>query len=62
MGGRRVATVGYSDDAEHYGSGIADVPVIVSELGLGSVHTGIGFCLGEIFRLSIRLGCQLGQS
>ena len=41
--GRRVATVGYSDDAEHYGSGIADVPVIVSELGLGSVHTGIGF-------------------
>ena len=54
--GRRVATVGYSDDAEHYGSGIADVPVIVSELGLGSVHTGIGFVWAKFPPFSIRLG------
>ena len=41
--GRRVATAGYSDDAEHYGRGVADIPDMVAELGLGSIHTGIGF-------------------
>ena len=41
--GRRVACAGYVDDAEHYGSGAADLPTIVAELGLGSVATGIGF-------------------
>ena len=38
--GRRVATAGYSDN---YGRGVADIPDIVAELGLGSIHTGIGF-------------------
>ena len=42
-----MATVGYSDDAEHYGSGVRDVPAIVAELGHGSIHTGIGFAWGK---------------
>ena len=45
--GRRVATAGFSDDAEHYGSGVADIPTVVSELGQGSIHTGIGFAWGK---------------
>ena len=41
--GRRVACVGYADDVEHYGSGLRDLPVILSELSAGSQETGIGF-------------------
>ena len=41
--GRSVASVGYADDVEHYGSGLVDLPVILAELSAGSVATGIGF-------------------
>ena len=41
--GHRVACVGYADDVEHYGSGLRDLPVILSELSAGSRATGIGF-------------------
>ena len=41
--GRRVACVGYADDVEHYGAGLRDLPVILSELSAGSQATGIGF-------------------
>ena len=34
--GRRVATASFSDDAEHYGSGVADIPTVVSELDQGT--------------------------
>ena len=41
--GRAVASAGYVDDAEHYGSGAADLAVMVHELGVGSGACGIGF-------------------
>lgn len=41
--GRRVACTGYADDVEHYGNGLSDLPLILSELGAGSAATGIGF-------------------
>ena len=41
--GRRVPCAGYVDDAEHYGSGVSDLPKILAELGSGSIATGIGF-------------------
>lgn len=41
--GRRVSQVAYVDDGEHYGSGAADLPVIVRDLGAGSLASGIGF-------------------
>ena len=41
--GRRVSCTGFVDDAEHYGAGAAHLPLIVKELGAGSMATGIAF-------------------
>ena len=42
-GGIEVHAAGYVDDTEHYGKGINDLVIIMEELGLGSIATGIGF-------------------
>ena len=34
---------GFVDDTEHYGSGARDRAIIMRELSLGSVATGIGY-------------------
>ena len=45
--------------SEHYGSGVADIPTLVSELGQGSIHNGI--CVGQIFSFRYWLGWQLAN-
>ena len=40
--GRKVHAAGFVDDTEHYGSGAPDLAIIMRELSLGSVATGIG--------------------
>ena len=42
-GGIEVHAAGYVDDTNHYGKGINDLVIIMEELGLGSIATGIGF-------------------
>ena len=59
--GRRVATAGFSDDAEHYGSGVADIPTVVSELGFGGVFTLALGLPGENFQLSLLTGMIAGE-
>ena len=41
--GREVRAAGFVDDTEHYGGGALDLAIIVRELSLGSIATGIGF-------------------
>ena len=38
-----VYAAGYVDDIEHYGKAINDLAIIMDELGMGSIVTGIGF-------------------
>ena len=41
--GRRVTAAGYVDDIEHYGQGLADLPIILNSLEAGSRASGVGF-------------------
>ena len=41
--GRKVHAAGFVDNTEHYGSGSSDLAIIMHELSLGSIATGIGF-------------------
>ena len=41
--GREVRAAGFVDDTEHYGGGALDLAIILRELSLGSIATGIGF-------------------